>query len=323
MAGVAGALAGAAVSADAASAASGDPLILGTTNDSGVDSDTSLLGNGPFAFSVHNGGPPLGHVQHSVAINATSDNDSGIWVSSLNGSPALIANVGTSGGGAGKVAVFGTDQGAPTSLAGSIGVDGVVVDKKGAGVAAQNESAGNGLYATTNSADTDDTAAVYATNAGTGTGVYAESNGGSCVVAKDRSVDTGAYGVNAQSSGGTAVYGDSTDGTGVWAHTFDGTALVAQGQFGTAIDVQGQAKFNTSGVATVKGTVATPKSSIRVNVTATTLTTSSLVLATIQTNNAPGVFVQSAVPNVAGNYFTINLNQAVTKSVKVAWFVVN
>jgi hypothetical protein len=58
-------------------------------------------------------------------------------------------------------------------------------------------------------------------------------------------------------------------------------------------------------------------------VTATTLTASSLVLATIQTNNAPGVYVQSAVPNVAGNYFTINLNQAVTKSVKVAWFILN
>ena len=56
---------------------------------------------------------------------------------------------------------------------------------------------------------------------------------------------------------------------------------------------------------------------------ATTLTASSLVLATIQTNNAPGVYVQSAVPNIAGDYFTINLNQAVTKSVKVAWFVIN
>jgi len=47
------------------------------------------------------------------------------------------------------------------------------------------------------------------------------------------------------------------------------------------------------------------------------------VLATIQSNNAPGVFIQSAVPNVAGSYIIINLNKAVTKYVKVAWFILN
>jgi hypothetical protein len=250
VAGVAGALAGVAVSADAASAASGDPLILGASNDSGSDANTSLLGSGTYAFEVHNDGPG-DLAQKSVALWAISDNDSGIIVNSLYGSPALFASVGTAGGGAGKVAVCGTDQGTATSMAGTIGVNGVVVDKQGAGVAADNRSAGNGLYATTDSATTDDTAAVYATNAGTGTGVYAESNGGVCIEAKDRSVDTGAYGVYAQSAGGTGVYGDSTDGTGVWANTYDGTALLAQGQFGTAIDVQGRAMFNTSGVATV------------------------------------------------------------------------
>ena len=202
----------------------------------------------------------------------------------------------------------------------------------GSGVAASSTSgdgvtatsgSGNGLSATISSLVTDDVAAVRASNSGTGKGLYAESNGGVCVHADDRSVSTEAYGVYAQSSGGTAVYGDSTDGTGVWANTYDGTALVAQGGFGTAIDVQGQAKFTTSGIATVKGTVANPKSSVKVTVTATTLTASSLVLATIQTDNAPGTFVQSAVPNINGGYFTINLNQAVSKSVKIAWFVVN
>ena len=53
------------------------------------------------------------------------------------------------------------------------------------------------------------------------------------------------------------------------------------------------------------------------------LTASSLVLATIQTDNAPGVCVQSAVPDVARSRFTINLTKSVTTSVKVAWFIVN
>jgi hypothetical protein len=317
VAGVAGALAGAAVSADTASAASGDPMVLGTTMDAGssTTSVTSTTTNATLIASNTGTGGTAGtavyaHAKDGVAVQAASD----------SGPQAVFATVAWA---AGNTAVVGSTGASLTLMAGAIGVNGRTQDPNGAGVAAENEGAGNGLWAKNTSAVTDDTAAVYATNPGTGTAVYAESNGGACVLAKDQSVDTGAYGVYAQSSGGTGVYGDSTDGTGVWANTYDGTALLAQAQFGTAIDVQGRAQFNTSGVVTVKGTTATPKSSVRVNVTATTLTASSLVLATIQTNNAPGVVVQSAVPNVAGGYVTINLNQAVTKSVKVAWFVLN
>ena len=117
------------------------------------------------------------------------------------------------------------------------------------------------------------------------------------------------------------MYGASTDGVGIFADTFDGTALTARGQAGIALDVQGTAQFSSSGLAIVKGSVATPKSAVKVS--NVPLTANSLVLATIQTNNAPGVFIQSAVPNVAGSYFTINLNQSVTKFVKVAWFILN
>ena len=53
-----------------------------------------------------------------------------------------------------------------------------------------------------------------------------------------------------------------------------------------------------------------------------TLTGSSLILATLQQNQS-GVWVQSAVPDVAGNSFTVHLNKAVTASTTVAWFTVN
>jgi hypothetical protein len=53
------------------------------------------------------------------------------------------------------------------------------------------------------------------------------------------------------------------------------------------------------------------------------LTASSLILATVQ--NSAGVWVASAVPNVPGSSFTINLNAApgIGHTAQVAWFVVN
>jgi hypothetical protein len=57
-------------------------------------------------------------------------------------------------------------------------------------------------------------------------------------------------------------------------------------------------------------------------VTGVALTAASLVLATLQ-QNLSGVYVRSAVPNVAGSSFTINLSKAPSASAKVAWFVVN
>jgi hypothetical protein len=36
-----------------------------------------------------------------------------------------------------------------------------------------------------------------------------------------------------------------------------------------------------------------------------------------------GVYVRSAVPNVAASSFTVHLNKAVAASTSVAWFVVN
>jgi hypothetical protein len=57
-------------------------------------------------------------------------------------------------------------------------------------------------------------------------------------------------------------------------------------------------------------------------VTGVALTTASLVLATLQ-QNLSGVYVRSAVPNVADSSFTINLSKAPSATANVAWFVVN
>jgi hypothetical protein len=78
----------------------------------------------------------------------------------------------------------------------------------------------------------------------------------------------------------------------------------------------GTTTFSRSGLLTV----AAGKSSG--TVTGVALTAASLVLATLQ-QNLSGVYVRSAVPNVAGSSFTINLSKAPSASAKVAWFVVN
>jgi hypothetical protein len=67
-------------------------------------------------------------------------------------------------------------------------------------------------------------------------------------------------------------------------------------------------------------TVGAGKSSV--TRTGVALSAASLVLATLQQDRA-GVWVRSAVPNVAGSSFTVHLSKAVPASTKVAWFMVN
>ena len=74
--------------------------------------------------------------------------------------------------------------------------------------------------------------------------------------------------------------------------------------------------FSRSGVLTVAaGTSSATKTGVA-------LTAASLVLATLQ-QNLSGVYVRSAVPNLAASSFTIHLSKAPPASASVAWFIVN
>ena len=142
---------------------------------------------------------------------------------------------------------------------------------------------------------------------------------------------TGVYGRNYRSTGigvkgetdgvGSGVYGLATaNGVGVYGDApANGTGVVAKGTTGNALVVNGKAQFSRSGSKVVAGTLTAPKSSV--TVTGVALTTKSLVLTTPQKHLA-GVFVEAAVPNVAGSYVTIFLNQAVTQSFPVGWMVI-
>ena len=119
--------------------------------------------------------------------------------------------------------------------------------------------------------------------------------------------DEGPFGVYALGTVGVAGVG--TTGAGVSAYSEGGPALL----------VQGVAEFSRSGLATVAGTAAKPASTV--TVTGVSLSSSSLVLATIQQSIA-GVAVQGVVKTVGSAEFTIHLTAAVTTKVPVAWFVI-
>lgn len=111
--------------------------------------------------------------------------------------------------------------------------------------------------------------------------------------------------VTASTTGsGTALTGTSSRGVGVLAESSSGTAL----------KVAGKLELSRSGLATVT------KGGKSVKVTLAGVTSSSMVLATIQ-GNAGAIAVANAIPGVGS--FTINLTGAAPAAVKIAWFVIN
>ena len=119
------------------------------------------------------------------------------------------------------------------------------------------------------------------------------------------------------------VFGDGDPGV---LGESDGTGVDALSLRGIALKVEGKVQFSLSGVATVAGTAASPKSSVRVRLPETTVRTFPINAKTMMTallqKYVPGVNVVAAVPDVRGHYFTIYLNKAVTTSVgPIAWMV--
>jgi hypothetical protein len=159
-----------------------------------------------------------------------------------------------------------------------------------AALAASTIGTGKAVEASiTNAANTQ--SAVSATTNGAGCGVYGEATH----VSGRRVMGKGI-------GGATGLYGSSGTGAGVYAKSTSGDAL----------QVVGKVSFSRSGLATIAAT----KTSVKVTLGG--VTTSSMILATLQTG-AGAVTVASAVPT-AGS-FTIKLTAAPTKSVEVAWMV--
>ena len=147
-----------------------------------------------------------------------------------------------------------------------------------------------------------------------GTGVFASANG---TAIQGNGLDTGVSG----RSDHLGVTGFTDEGTGVLGHTFDGIGVHAEAESaeGLALKVDGPAAFSRSGAVTF------PAGRYFVAVTGQFLTSSSLVLATVQGEGLPGVFIQGVRTIPTQNKFNIYLNKVIPvgSSLRVAWFVMN
>jgi hypothetical protein len=233
------------------------------------------------------------------------------------------------------IGVQGTGSGSASGVVGEGGPDGDGVTGfggagDGRGVVGNGVGIGAGVVG---NADLGSTAAhgVEGFGVGGGSGVVGTggTNGGTGVVGTGRgTAGTGVFGLgNGSGAGVTGVGGSSGDGvTGESAkgRAVHGRATAAQGigvlaentGGGTALQASGRTVFSRSGILTVAA------GSSKVTKTGVVLTAGSLVLATLQ-QDVPGVWVRSAVPNVAGHSFTVHLSKAVPARTRIAWFVVN
>jgi hypothetical protein len=267
-----------------ASAADGQPLLLGQASSATHATSVENTTSGDFAFS------------------AADDGGSGIGLFGYGGTG--VYGEGYSEG------IYGS-SGAATSYGTAVGTtsNGVhgVCDVTGSGVWGESvdagSGAGNGVYGSTDSAGA---SGVYGHNAGTGYGVAGRAESG-----------TGTLG---DSTTGVGVAASSQQGTALAATTAFGTA----GSFtetggGTALDVVGPAVFNRSGLVTIKApaksaTVAVPGG----------LAASSLVLALLQNavpgvivaNAVPNASTGKVKINLN------NVPPSTSPTAKVAWFVI-
>jgi hypothetical protein len=315
-AGVAGAiLAG----TDSAEAAVGDPIKAGQTTDA-TSATTTLT-----AEDVSGGGGTQyvgdafvvtrsGSTEGAAVSGSSTDNGSGVFGQTADQFGARVAGVvGMSQYGTGVLGGMGGFVEQPVVVSGTAGVANSLSQFECAGVSgAGGGKNAHGVYGWTNSAAGDRACAVYGTNQRDGTGIYGESNGGTGVEGNDVSTATTGNGVLGSSSAGTAVAAVTDTGTALYTQVNDlnGTALFADGRIA----------YRDCGRASINGTTTTPKSSV--TVTPAALTTSSIVLATIQ-SASPGVYVASAVPHPATGKITITLSAPVNHKVTIGWFVVD
>lgn len=226
------------------------------------------------------------------------------------------------------------------------GVQGFTHDDSVGAVWGSNTGAGPGVFGSSNGGD-----GILGTHDkfSYGVGVHGVSGNGPGVVGDSKSSHGvigfssapgyfALFGLHQSTNSGYGVWGEAIVGTGVHgagtvngvegtsqkvgvkgtSTTAAGTGVIAENTAvgGTALSVKGKASFSRSGVLTLGS------SAVSVQKTAVSLTSSSYVLATIQTNT-PGVFVRAAVSDVAGSKITIFFNTPAPVGTKVAWFVVN
>jgi hypothetical protein len=276
-----------------ASAANGGNVVLGQDNTAMA---TTVIENGvdnSAQAALHGVGLGL-----TTGLSGMSDRGAGV-----RGDGAVGVSGNTSGAGIG---VRGNAGGTGPGVYGSA-LDGQGVYGQSGATASTLVPVKNGVHGITDSPQ--------------GYGVVGEAvAGGTAVIGLggDFGVVGSSTGVGVLGAGNeVGVRGDSGEPGGIGVHggTFTGIGVLASGTT-TALSVRGPAVFSRSGILTV------PRGRSSAVKTIVPLSRASLVLAVVQ-EDLEGVWVRSAVPDPAGERFTVHLNKPAPTRVKVAWFIVN
>lgn len=132
---------------------------------------------------------------------------------------------------------------------------------------------------------------------------------------------TGVYGYAAQDSTANGVYGRTTGGRGLYGQATSGSGVYGTATTGYALRTIGRLKLEKTSGSVVIASGATVSANITPGVA---LTSSSLVIATIQTNGGANVAVKRVtVTTGPAGFFTITLTTAPSANVKVAWLLLN
>jgi hypothetical protein len=273
-----------------AEAANGDNVVLGGNN---VATATTNIQNGTSSSgqsAIHGIG-----TGQTNGVDGSTEHGFGVYGASITG-----------------MGVVGTTDDAGPALSGPVGVQGAALAHTGVyGQSGPTESklatVGHGLHGITDKATS---FGVVGENIAGGTAVI--GIGGDFGVVGTSDSGTGVEGVSGGEAGVRGTH--SMFGVGVHGDAPSGTGVLATGK--TALSVQGPAVFSRSGILTVHAGQASATE------TGVMLTGASLVLATLQQDH-DGLWIRSAVPDVATNSFTVHLSKVAPVRVRVAWFIVN
>jgi hypothetical protein len=194
------------------------------------------------------------------------------------------------------------------------------------GESAITSGSGKGVVGVSSAASGTGVVAQAINQASTAIGVFGQASTGMGVIGHvgtrgppTPSAKSGVFGQCDIDGSSHGVFGRSSAGYGVRARTSSGVGLFAEatGASGTGLKVNGKTVFSRSGKATVLA------GNVSIAVGSVILTSSSLVLATIQEAGESGVYVRNVSLNIAGSSFTITMAKAVAANTIVAWFIVN
>ena len=285
-----------------AQATQGSAVLLGQDN-TGATARTGLFDTGSESAVLAD---PVTHVGVAGTGGGNGSGVQGMGAGSgsgVQGTGGANAGAGVTGFGAGGgPGVSGTGDGfgagvvgnGGTGTTGAHGVEGFGSGTGSGVVGTSGTNSGAGVIGSGKG----NAAGVLGIGAGSGPGVAGSggASGGAGVAGSGGSGGDGVVGT--VTSGGSGVHGRATAAKGVGE-------LAENDAGGPALKVTGRAVFGRSGVVTVAA------GSSKVTETGVALTPASLVLAILQ-QDAPGVWVRSAVPNIAGSSFTVHLSKAVT-----------